>query len=207
MTTTIEGRERYPVNVRYQADYRTDVDRLGRVLVATPSGAQVPMAQIADLNLRTGPAMIRNENGMLAGYVYVDVAGRDIGRYVAEAKQTIREQVAMPPGYTLGWSGQYESMARVAERLRIVVPFTLFLVFVLIFLSTHSIAKTLIVLLAVPFSAIGAFWILHLLDYNLVDRRVGGAHRAPRRRCRDRRLHAPLPRSRLRGAEAARPDA
>ena len=167
VTTTIEGRERYPVNVRYQADYRTDVDRLGRVLVATPSGAQVPMAQIADLNLRTGPAMIRNENGMLAGYVYVDVAGRDIGRYVAEAKQTIREQVAMPPGYTLGWSGQYESMARVAERLRIVVPFTLFLVFVLIFLSTHSIAKTLIVLLAVPFSAIGAFWILHLLDYNL----------------------------------------
>ncbi len=167
VTTTIEGRERYPVNVRYQADYRSDLEKLKRVLVATPSGAQVPMAQIADIRLRTGPAMIRNENGLLAGYVYVDVAGRDLGGYVAEAKRTVRDQLELPPGYSLGWSGQYEYMQRVEARLMLVVPLTLFLIFVLLFLNTRSVTKTFIVLLAVPFSAIGAVWLLYLLGYNM----------------------------------------
>ncbi len=167
VTTTIEGRERYPVNVRYLADYRTDLEKLKRVLVATPSGTQVPMAQIADVRLSTGPAMIRNENGLLAGYVYVDVAGRDLGGYVEEAKRVVRDELALPAGYSLGWSGQYEYMERVRERLLVVVPITLFLVFVLLFLNTRSLAKTMIVLLAVPFSAIGAFWLLYLLGYNM----------------------------------------
>jgi Cu(I)/Ag(I) efflux system membrane protein CusA/SilA len=167
VTTTVEGRARYPVNVRYLADYRDDIDRLKRLLVATPSGTQVPMAQIADVRLRTGPAMIRNENGHLAGYVYIDVGGRDIGGYVEEAKRTVREQVQLPAGYAVGWSGQYEAMARVKERLLVVIPLTLMIVFFLLYLNTHSLAKTLIVLLAVPFSAIGAFWLLYLLDYNL----------------------------------------
>jgi Cu(I)/Ag(I) efflux system membrane protein CusA/SilA len=167
ITTTVEGRERYPVNVRYLPDYRDDLDKLKRVLVATPSGAQVPMAQIADVRLRTGPAMIRNENGLLAGYVYIDVAGRDLGGYVAEAKRVVREQVVLPVGYAVGWSGQYEAMERVEERLLVVLPLTLFIVFFLLYMNTRSLAKTTIVLLAVPFSAIGAFWLLYLLDYNL----------------------------------------
>ena len=167
VTTTFEGRERYPVNVRYLRDFRSGLDRLQRVLVATPSGAQVPMAQLADLKLVTGPAMIRDENGMLNGYVYVDMAGRDIGGYVAEAKKAVREHIQLPPGYSLVWSGQFEYMQRVEQRLLIVVPITLFLIFLLLYMNTRSVAKTFIIFLAVPFSAVGAVWLLYLLGYNM----------------------------------------
>ncbi len=167
ITMTVEGRERYPVNVRYLRDYRSTLDRLSRVLVATPQGAQIPIAQIADIRLAYGPGMIRDENGRLSGYVYVDVSGRDIGGYVEEAKRLIREKVSLPPGYTLVWSGQYEYMQRVKERLAIVVPITLVIIFLLLYFNTGSVAKTLIIFLAVPFSAIGAIWLLYLLDYNL----------------------------------------
>jgi Cu(I)/Ag(I) efflux system membrane protein CusA/SilA len=128
---------------------------------------QIPLAQIATLKLVTGPAMLRNENGMLNGYVYVDVAGRDIGGYVAEAKRVVRENVQLPPGYTLAWSGQYEAMERVRERLKVVLPLTLFLIFLLLYLNTKSTAKTMLILLAVPFSAVGAIWLLYLLGYNM----------------------------------------
>ncbi len=167
ITMTVEGRERYPVSVRYLRDYRSTLDRLSRVLVPTPSGAQIPIAQIADIRLAYGPGMIRDENGRLSGYVYVDVSGRDIGGYVEEAKRLIREKVSLPPGYTLVWSGQYEYMQRVKERLAIVVPITLVIIFLLLYFNTGSVAKTLIIFLAVPFSAIGAIWLLYLLDYNL----------------------------------------
>ncbi|HEX9764926.1 MAG TPA: CusA/CzcA family heavy metal efflux RND transporter, partial [Candidatus Acidoferrales bacterium] len=167
LTVTVEGRERYPVNVRYARELRDDLPKLERVLVATPSGAQVPLAQLADLRIRTGPGMIRNENGRLAGYVYVDVAGRDIGGYVEEAKQAVNEKVALPPGYELVWSGQYEHMARVKERLKLVVPITLFVIVLLLYFNTGSVVKTFIILLAVPFSAVGAIWLLYLLDYNM----------------------------------------
>jgi Cu(I)/Ag(I) efflux system membrane protein CusA/SilA len=167
VTTTFEGRERYPVNVRYLRDFRSGLDRLQRVLVATPSGAQVPMAQLADLKLVTGPAMIRDENGMLDGYVYVDMAGRDIGGYVAEAKRAVRQHIQLPPGYSLVWSGQFEYMQRVEQRLLIVVPITLFLIFLLLYMNTRSVTKTFIILLAVPFSAVGAIWLLYLLGYNM----------------------------------------
>jgi Cu(I)/Ag(I) efflux system membrane protein CusA/SilA len=166
ITTTVEGRERYPVNVRYLRDYRSTVDRLNRTLVPTMDGAQIPMAQIADVQLLSGPGMIRDENGRLSGYVYVDVSGRDVGGYVAEAKRVVAEEVKMPPGYTLVWSGQYESMERVKERLWVVVPITLFIIFLLLYFNTRSVAKTFIILLAVPFSAVGAIWFLYLLDYN-----------------------------------------
>jgi Cu(I)/Ag(I) efflux system membrane protein CusA/SilA len=166
VTTTVEGRERYPVNVRYLRDFRSSVDRLGRTLVPTMDGAQIPMAQIADIKLLSGPGMIRDENGRLSGYIYVDVSGRDVGGYVADAKRTVREKVQLPSGYTLVWSGQYENMERVAEKLKIVLPITLFLIFLLLYFNTKSTAKTIIVLLAVPFSAIGAIWFLYLLDYN-----------------------------------------
>lgn len=167
VSTTVEGRERYPVNVRYLRDFRSGVDELGQVLVATPGGAQIPMAQLADIHLTSGPAMIRNENGLLSGYVYVDVADRDLGSYVEEARRVVAQSLALPPGYTLVWSGQYEYMQRVKEKLTVVVPATLFLVFLLIYLNTNSAVKTSIILLALPFSAVGAIWLLYALGYNM----------------------------------------
>jgi Cu(I)/Ag(I) efflux system membrane protein CusA/SilA len=167
VSTTVEGRERYSVNVRYLRDYRSDIDALERVLVATPSGAQIPLGEIADIHMRTGPGMIRDENGRLSGYVYVDVSGRDIGSYVRDAKKAVADKVKVPSGYELVWSGQYELMERVAQRLKLVVPITLFIVFLLLYFNTGSAIKTMIILLAVPFSAIGAIWFLYLLHYNM----------------------------------------
>ncbi|MCS6806533.1 MAG: efflux RND transporter permease subunit [Acidobacteriota bacterium] len=167
ISTTIEGRERYPINVRYLRDYRSTVDRLNRVLVPTMDGGQIPMAQLAEIKLLSGPGMIRNENGRLSGYVYVDVAGRDVGRYVEDAKRAVNQAVQLPPGYTLRWSGQYENMQRVEQRLWVLVPITLVIIFVLVYFNTKSLAQTLIVFLAVPFSAVGAIWLLYALDYNL----------------------------------------
>jgi Cu(I)/Ag(I) efflux system membrane protein CusA/SilA len=167
VTTTVEGRERYPVNVRYPRELRDDPGRLPRVLVATPSGAQVPLGQIADIRIVRGPAMLRDENGFLAGYVYIDVAGRDIGGYVEEAKELVRKGIELPEGFSLLWSGQYENMVRVRQRLKIVVPITLALIFVLLYANTRSAFKASVVMLAVPFSAIGAVWLFYLLGYNV----------------------------------------
>jgi Cu(I)/Ag(I) efflux system membrane protein CusA/SilA len=167
VTTTVEGRERYGVNVRYGREFRDNVQALRRVLVPTPSGAQVPMAQIADIQLLEGPSMIRDENGQLAGYVFVDMAGRDVGSYVSEAKQRVQERLDVPTGYTLVWSGQYENLARVRERLKVVIPLTLALIALLLYLNTKSGVKTGIVLLAVPFSLVGAVWLLWALGYNM----------------------------------------
>ena len=168
VTTTVEGRERYAVNVRYFRDYRSDVESLSRVLVPAMDGRmQVPVSQLATVKLVSGPSMLRDENGMLNGYVYVDVAGRDIGSYVNEAKRVVSEKVALPAGYSLVWSGQYEAMERVRERLKVVLPVTLFLVLMLLYLNTRSVAKTAIIVLAVPFSAVGAIWLLYVLGYNM----------------------------------------
>lgn len=172
ITTTIEGRERYPVNLRYGRELRDDIDKLKRTLVPRPpeagrTGAQIPLEQLADIKLSLGPAMIRDENGLLAGYVYVDMSGRDIGGYVRDAKKAVHEKVKLPSGYSLSWSGQFENMERVKERLMFTIPFTLFLVFMLLYFNTRSIVKTGIVLLAVPFSLIGAVWLLYVLGYNM----------------------------------------
>ena len=168
VTTTVEGRERYPVNVRYYKDFRSDVGRLERVLVPAMDGRmQVPIGQLGTVRLASGPGMLRDENGLLNGYVYVDVAGRDVGSYVEEAKALVRDRVKLPPGYTLTWSGQYESMLRVRDKLMYVVPLTLFIILILLYLNTRSMAKTLIIVLAVPFSAIGAIWLLYALGYNM----------------------------------------
>ena len=167
VTSTIEGRERYPVNIRYLRDYRSTIDRLSRTLIPAMNGAQIPITQIAEIKLLTGPGMIRDENGRLSGYVYVDVGGRDIGGYVDEAKKVIQEKVRLPEGYTLVWSGQYEFMERIAERLLIVVPITIFMIFLLLYFNTRSVAKTMIVFLSLPFSAVGAIWALYLLGYNM----------------------------------------
>ncbi|HWR14672.1 MAG TPA: CusA/CzcA family heavy metal efflux RND transporter [Terriglobales bacterium] len=167
VTTTIEGRERYPVNVRYFRDYRSDIQTLERVLVTTPGGAQIPLGQIATISMKTGPGMIRDENGRLSGYVYVDVSGRDVGSYVDEARRIVSDKVKVPTGYQLTWSGQFESMQRVKERLKLVLPITLFIVFLLLYANTGSAVKTSIILLAVPFSAIGAVWLMYWLGYNM----------------------------------------
>jgi Cu(I)/Ag(I) efflux system membrane protein CusA/SilA len=167
ITTTIEKRERYSVNVRYPRDFRDDIEALNRVQVSTPSGARIPLAELADIKYSVGPSMIRDENGLLAGYVYVDIADRDVGSYVNEAKQAVKENIELPPGYNIVWSGQYEFMQRAVERLKLMVPLTLALIFMLIYFNTRSITATFIVLLAVPFSLIGAFWLLFLLGYNM----------------------------------------
>lgn len=167
--TTVEGRERYPINVRYEREFRDNLKSLERVLVPTSSSARIPITQIADIKMVQGPSMIRDENGLLAGYVFVDVTRSDIGGYIEEAKKAVEEKIhpILPSGYSLIWSGQYENMIRVKERLKIILPVTLFLVFMLLYLNTGSTAKTLMVLLAVPFSLVGAIWLLYLLGYNI----------------------------------------
>jgi len=167
VTSILQGRERYSVNVRFARDFRDELDKLKRVLVMMPSGEKVALSQIADIKFTTGPSMIRNENGMLAGYVYVDMTGRDIGTYVHEAKAKVQKSLSLPTGYQLIWSGQYENMLRVKERLKIVLPLTFFIICFLLYFNSKSVVKTGIVLLAVPFSLIGAVWLLYILHYNI----------------------------------------
>jgi Cu(I)/Ag(I) efflux system membrane protein CusA/SilA len=192
ITTTVEGRERYPVSVRYARDFREDLDALKRVLVPVPMAeatssvggmktgepsanrtgaatqmAQVPISMLADISYKTGPPSIRNENGQLVGFVFVDITGDDIQGYVDAASQRISETVKFPPGYYIQWAGQFEYLKSAEQKLKLVVPFTLLIIFVLIYLNTKSAVKTMIVLLAVPFSLVGAFWFLYLLGYNM----------------------------------------
>ncbi|HTG02223.1 MAG TPA: CusA/CzcA family heavy metal efflux RND transporter [Nitrospirota bacterium] len=168
VTTTIQGRERYPVNVRYLADFRPDFNALGRVLVPASGGQrQIPLSQVATISTVRGPSMIRDEDGMLTGYVYIDLGDRDPGGYVAEASKLLTEKLTLPAGYAVTWTGQYEAMQRVKERLAVVLPLTLFLIFLLLYMNTRSLTKTMIIALAVPFSAIGAVWFIFLLGYNM----------------------------------------
>jgi Cu(I)/Ag(I) efflux system membrane protein CusA/SilA len=168
VTTTVEGRERYTASVRYLPDFRADIGSLAEVLVPVGEGrVQVPLGKLADLSVESGPGMIRNEDGLLTGYVYVDLAGRDPAGFVGEADRLLRARVKLPPGYAVAWSGQYEAMERVRARLAVVIPVTLLLILLLLYLNTRSAVKTMIVLLAVPFSAVGAVWFLHLLGYNM----------------------------------------
>ncbi|MDP9291161.1 MAG: CusA/CzcA family heavy metal efflux RND transporter, partial [Verrucomicrobiota bacterium] len=167
ITTTVEGRERYPVNARYAPDFRQDLDALKRVLVPTPTGTQVPITLLADIQYKTGPPSIRNENGQLVGFVFVDITTSDIDGYVRKAAERLRDRVQYPPGYYIQWAGQFQYLKEAEQRLKIVVPFTLLIIFVLIYINTRSVLKTFIVLLAVPFSLVGAFWLIYLLGYNM----------------------------------------
>jgi Cu(I)/Ag(I) efflux system membrane protein CusA/SilA len=168
VATTIQGRERYSVSVRYQRDFRSNLEAIGRVLVPVAGGQkQISLSQLAEVSIASGPAMIRNEDGLLTGYVYVDITDQDPGGYIKEADRVLREKLELPAGYAVIWSGQYEAMQRVRERLWIVVPLTLLLIILLLYMSTRSLVKTSIVLLAVPFSAVGAVWLLYLLGYNM----------------------------------------
>jgi Cu(I)/Ag(I) efflux system membrane protein CusA/SilA len=166
ISTTVEGRERFPINVRYHRDYRTDPQALDRVLVATPGGAQVPITQLAKISLTMGPPVIKSEDAQLVGYVYVDVTGVDIGTYVQRAMQTVQQKVKIPPGYRLEWSGQWEYMQRAKQTLKYVVPLTLVIILVLLYSNFKSVAKTMIVMLSVPFALVGGIWLIYLLHYN-----------------------------------------
>src|SRR6266581_3702255 len=167
ITTTVEARERYPVRARYAPDFRQDLNSLKRVLVPTPSGAQIPISLVADIKYRTGPPSIRNENGQLVGFVLINPATSDIDGYVRHASKRIAERVKFPAGYYTEWAGQFQYIRQAEQRLKIVVPLTLLIIFVLIYFNTRSVVKTSIVLLAVPFSLIGAFWLLWLLGYHM----------------------------------------
>jgi len=182
VTTTVEGRERYPVNIRYPRELRDSLDRLNRVLIPIPeagpsaggemgagggrSKGQIPLGEVAEIRTVKGPTAIKSEEGQLTAYVYVDFSGRDVGGYVDEAKKKVAS-LKIPDGYRLVWSGEYEYLIKTEERLKLVIPLTLLIIFVLLFLNTRSVVKTMIVLLAVPFSLIGSFWLLYFLNYNL----------------------------------------
>ena len=167
ITTTVEARERYPVRARYAPDFRQDLDSLKRVLIPTPTGAQIPISLVADIRYRTGPPSIRDENGQLVGFVLIDPATSNIDGYVRHAAKRIAERVKFPAGYHIEWAGQFQYIKQAEQRLKIVVPLTLLIIFVLIYFNTRSVVKTSIVLLAVPFSLIGAFWLLWLLGYHM----------------------------------------
>ena len=167
LTTTVEGRERYAVNVRYGRELRDDIDKLRRVLVPVMGGPQVPLAQLADIRITRGPGMVQSEDGKLVSYVTLHISGSDFGGYVDKAKKILAAKVKLPAGYTLRWSGQFEYMESVKQKLFYVIPLTLLIIIVLIYLNTESWAKTTIVLLAVPFSLVGAVWFLYILGYHV----------------------------------------
>jgi Cu(I)/Ag(I) efflux system membrane protein CusA/SilA len=167
MGSSAASRERYPVNARYGRELRDDPRKLQRVLVATPNGVQVPLGELAELRFVDGPTLIKSEAARLVGYVYVDVVDRDVGSYMTDARKAVEERVKLPPGYRLEWSGSYEGMQRAQRRLTYVIPITLALISVLLYLNARSLTKVLIVLMAVPFSLVGAFLLLWLLGYHL----------------------------------------
>jgi len=167
VTAVFKGPARYPVNVRYMRDFRSSIDALNHVLVPAGLRRQIPIGELATIQIRNGPSMIRDENGLLTVYVYISLDDRDPGSYVAEASSVLRQKLNLTPEYLISWSGQYEAMERVHHRLSIAIPATLAIVILLIYINTRSLAKTLIVLLAVPFSAVGAIWLLYVLHYNL----------------------------------------
>jgi Cu(I)/Ag(I) efflux system membrane protein CusA/SilA len=167
VTMTVEGLERYPVNLRYSRELRDNLAMLRRVLVPTPTGAQIPLEQLARLELRKGPPSIKSENARLNAWIYVDLEGVDVGTYVANAKEALAQVLELPPGYTLVWSGQYEYMERAAKRLRVVVPVTIAIVFLLLYLNFRRLSDSLIVMLSLPFALVGGIWLMWLLDYEM----------------------------------------
>jgi Cu(I)/Ag(I) efflux system membrane protein CusA/SilA len=167
LTETVEGRERYPVNLRFPQALRDDLEKLRELPLVTPTGAQIPLRQVADLRIVDGPPMLRSENARLNGWTFVDIRGVDLGSYVRQAQQLVREQVRLPPGYSLTWSGQYEYLLRAEERLAQVVPLTLVIIFVLLYLTFRNATEAVMVMATLPFALIGGFWLLWALGYHL----------------------------------------
>ena len=167
VTQTVEGLERYPVNIRYAREIRDSLERLRQLPLITPAGARIPLEEVADIIVTDGPPMIKSENARLNGLVYVDIRGRDLGSYVNAARAQVATEVELPPGYSLTWSGQYENMQRAMERLSIVVPFTLFIIFILLYLNFRSLTEVCLIMATLPFAFGGGLWLLYILDFNL----------------------------------------
>jgi Cu(I)/Ag(I) efflux system membrane protein CusA/SilA len=180
VTTTVEGRERYTVNIRYPRDLRSNPQAIAKdVLVALPNGGTVPLGEVASVKLTRGPTTIRTENGQLATYIYVDIRDRDLGGYVAEAQKAVAASVKFTPGTYVTWSGQYEYLERAEARLKIVVPVTLLIIFLLLYLNFRALTETLIVMLSVPFALVGGLWLLWWLGFNLSVAVRSGSSRLP----------------------------
>jgi Cu(I)/Ag(I) efflux system membrane protein CusA/SilA len=167
VTHTIEGLERYPVNLRYNRAFRDNLDTLRRVLVPTPTGAQVPLVQLADIAVKKGPAGIKSENARKTAWVFVDIKGMDLGTYVSRAKTLVDENITLPTGYSLVWSGQFEYMEKARKTLTLIIPATLVLIFILLYIHFHNITEVMIVMVSLPFSLVGGFWLIYVLGYNL----------------------------------------
>src|SRR6267154_727217 len=164
---TVEGLQRFPINLRYPRELRDSVDKLEVLPIVTAAGATTTLGAVADLVVTDGPPQLRSENARLNGWVYVDISGRDLGRYVAQAQKLVGQRVNLPPGYTMTWSGQYEYLERAAKKLQLVVPFTLVIIFVLLYLTFRSFASAALIMATLPFALVGGFWLLYLLGYNL----------------------------------------
>ncbi|MFQ6606549.1 MAG: efflux RND transporter permease subunit [Fidelibacterota bacterium] len=167
VTYTVEGLERYPVNVRYSRELRDSIEKLKRVIVPTPTGAQIPISQVADIRIRKGAPVIKSENARMTGWIYVDITGIDVGTYVKRAKEALQKELHIPEGYTVVWSGQYEYMERANKRLKVVVPITLLIIFLLLFFNFKNVTESLIVMLSLPFALVGGLWFMYLLGYNM----------------------------------------
>jgi Cu(I)/Ag(I) efflux system membrane protein CusA/SilA len=167
VTQTVEGLERYPVNIRYASEFRDTPEKLRRILVPTPNGAHIPITQVADIRINKGPPSIKSENARKNAWIYVDLRGIDVGTYVKMAQQVVREKIKLPPGYSMVWSGQYEYMVRAQQRLMLVVPMTLIIIFLLLYFNFKNVTESLIVMLSVPFSLTGGLWLMYLLGYNM----------------------------------------
>jgi len=167
ITETVEGLERYPVNLRFPREVRDDVEDLQGLLLVTPTGAQIPLAQVAEIKIVDGPPMLKSENARLNGWIFVDIRGVDVGTYVQKARAVVREQVKLPPGYSITWSGQYEYMLRAQKKLKQVIPLTLVIILLLLYLTFGNMTEALLVMATLPFALVGGFWLIFLLDYNL----------------------------------------
>jgi Cu(I)/Ag(I) efflux system membrane protein CusA/SilA len=167
ITETVEGLERYPVNLRYPRELRDDLETLKRVLIPTPTGTQIPLAMVADIDYQRGPPVIKSEDARPNAWIYVDISTSDIGGYVAKAKQVLNEQVTVPAGYTITWSGQFEYMERAAARLSIVAPATLLIIFLLLYFNFRNITEPLVVMMSIPFGLVGGIWLIYINDYNM----------------------------------------
>ncbi|RKZ64968.1 MAG: CusA/CzcA family heavy metal efflux RND transporter, partial [Gammaproteobacteria bacterium] len=164
---TVEGLERYPINVRYPRDVRDSLEKLRNLPVVTPAGARIPLGEVADIRIDDGPGMIKTENARLNGWIYIDIEGRDLGSYVQDAQQIVAEKIKLPPGYSISWSGQYEFMVRAIERLTTVVPVTLVIIILLLYMNFRNLTEVAIIMGTLPLALVGGFWLLYLLDYNL----------------------------------------
>jgi len=164
---SVEGLERYPINVRYPRDVRDSLEKLRNLPVVTPAGARIPLAEVADIRIDNGPGMIKTENARLNGWIYIDIEGRDLGSYVQDAQKTVADKIKLPPGYSISWSGQYEFMVRAVERLTTVVPVTLVIIILLLYMNFRNLIEVAIIMGTLPMALVGGFWLLYLLDYNM----------------------------------------